>query len=74
MRLVNFGQKEDFYPIERGAAFPQFYENGDHYTWWNPMNFSNKYWMQFIQWSDLEWGFRIPLDEAAEALMMGGEL
>jgi ATP-independent RNA helicase DbpA len=58
MRLVEFGQKEDFQPLDRGCAFPQFYENGDRYTWWNPMDFNLRYWMQFIQWSELEFGFK----------------
>lgn len=74
MRLIDFGQKEDFQPLERGAAFPQFYENGDRFKWWNPMDFSNRYWINFVQWSGLEWGTLFDSNEQAEALMMGGEL
>jgi len=74
MRLIEFGQKEDFQPLARGAAFPQFYENGDRYTWWHPVQFSNRYWMYFVQWVDMEYGMRMPEDILIEALMMGGEL
>ena len=74
MRLVHWGQKEDFQPLDRGAAFPQFYENGDAYKPWNPFDFHSPYWLYFIHWSDFEWQFLWPRDVLAEALMMGGEL
>lgn len=74
MRLIEVFQKEDYQPLDRGAACPQFYENGDKFKWWNPMVFTNRYWLNFVQWSDTEWGFKSPQDELAEALMMGGEL
>ena len=45
MRLIDFGQKEDYIPLERGIAFPQEYENGDTYKWYNPMCFNYKYWL-----------------------------
>ncbi len=74
MRLVEFGQKEDYQPADRGSAFPQYYENGDRYKWWNPMDFKLRYWQYFVQWADLEFGLKMPEDTLGECLMMGGEL
>ena len=69
---------EDIPILERGAAFPQFYGNaipkGDRHCWWNPMDFNNRYWVNFIQWANLEFGKLYEKDCQAEALMMGGEL
>ena len=74
MRLIDFGQKEDYIPLERGIAFPQEYENGDTYKWYNPMCFNYKYWLEMIQRSEFEVGFKMSKYTLAEALMMGGEL
>lgn len=74
MRLIDWQQPEAYQPLERGAAFPQTYENGDKFRWWNPMDFNNRYWINFIQWSDLVLSRSVPYDERAECLMMGGEL
>lgn len=32
MRFIEVFQKEDYQPLDRGAAFLQFYENSDHYV------------------------------------------
>lgn len=74
MRFIEVFQKEDYQPLDRGAAFPQFYENGDRYKWWRPTCFTYRYWQNFIQWSEIEFGFKMPEDLLSEALMMGGEL
>lgn len=74
MRFIEVFQKEDYQPLDRGAAFPQFYENGDRYKWWNPMDFTYRYWQNFIQWSEIEFRFKMPEDLLSETLMMGGEL
>lgn len=74
MRLIGTFVREDYQPLERGGAFPQYYENGDRYKWWHPMSFNNRYWLNFIQWSDMEFGFKMPEDLLSETLMMGGEL
>ena len=74
MRLVDSGQPEQYQPLERGCAFPQYYENGDRYKWYFPYDFHNRYWMYFIQWADCEFGKLHDKESQAEALMMGGEL
>lgn len=74
MRLLDIFQKEDYQPLERGSAFPQFYENGDQYKWWHVMDFKLRYWNYFIQWAEWEFQFKMPHEELTEALMMGGEL
>lgn len=70
MRLIEWGRREDYQPLERGASFPQFYENGDPYKWWGAMDFNQQYYWYFIQ-LELE---SSPNDVLPEALMMGGEL
>jgi len=74
MRLVNWPYQEGYQPLDRGAAFVQFYENGDKVKWHHPMLFNLRYWQYFIQWADLEFGIRMPDNVLGEALMMGGEL
>lgn len=31
MRMLEFGDKENYSPLERGNAFVQYYENGDKF-------------------------------------------
>ena len=31
MRMIDWNEKEDYQPLERGNAFVQFYENGDKF-------------------------------------------
>lgn len=71
MRLLDFGQAEDYQPLERGAAFPQFYESGDRYVWENPWAWSWSFWY-FLQWH-CRYHPDVSNDEAA-MLLMGGEL
>lgn len=65
MRLIDFGQKEDYYPLERGESFPQFYENGDQHRWDHPMLWHYRFWhLECLRASPDEQGM----------LLMGGEL
>lgn len=62
--------------LGRGGAFPQFYGNaipmGDHYKWWNPMDFSYRFWHSMcMETYELP---RMPRDDAFEVMLMGGEL
>ena len=45
MRLVEYGQREDYQPLERGEAFPQFYETGDKFSWYTPWDWSYSFWL-----------------------------
>lgn len=71
MRLIDFGEPELYQPLERGSAFPQFYENGDRYVWENPWAWSWTFWY-FLHWH-CRYHPDIANDEAA-MLLMGGEL
>jgi hypothetical protein len=68
MRLVDFGQKEDYQPLERGEAFPSFYENGDRYQWQNPMCWSYRFWLHGV------WTMELENNTFDPAYLMGGEL
>lgn len=61
---------------DRGAAFPQFHGNaipmGDTVKWWNPMDFSYRFW-QAMCWETWELP-RMRPDDAFEVMLMGGEL
>lgn len=39
MRLLDVFETGDFQPLERGLAFPQYYENGDKYFPGNVMDY-----------------------------------
>ena len=71
MRLLDFGQKPDYVPLERGSAFPQYHEDGDKFKWWNPMDFSYRFWHDSRWLGVTELMHR---DRAIELCMMGGEL
>lgn len=72
MRLLDVFQKEDYQPLERGEGFPQFYENGDRYKWWNAMDFGYRFWHSMcMETCELP---RMPRDDAFEVMLMGGEL
>jgi hypothetical protein len=67
MRLVDVFQKEDYQPIERGTAFPQFYENNDKYIPGNVMNYHYRFWLSATH----EQQFHNVMEES---YMMGSEL
>lgn len=70
--MLDVWDREDYESIARGAAFPQFYENGDSYKWWNPFDFSYRFWHSMcVETCELP---RMPRDDAFEVMMMGGEL
>jgi hypothetical protein len=68
MRLLEVFQKEDYQPLERGEAIPQFYENGDKYWWHNPMCWAYRFWMHGV------WTMEIGHNTFDPAYLMGGEL
>ena len=68
MRLVEWDQKEDYQPHERGDAFPQYYENGDRYRWDNPMMWAYRWWLYAVDMAYLGHNSFDPM------WLMGGEL
>jgi len=66
MRLIDFGDKEDYQPLERGTAFPQFYEDGDRYDPHHPMLWHHRFWYEMR-------ANRL-LNEPEKMYLMGGEL
>lgn len=68
MRLVEWGQQEAYQPLERGDAFPQFYENGDRYRWCNEMDWSYRFWLHGV------WTMERKHNTFDPAYLMGGEL
>jgi hypothetical protein len=68
MRLVDFGQKEDYQPLERGDSFPQFYENGDRYEWHIPMCWNYRFWLRGVCSMEMSRNTFEPM------WLMGGEL
>jgi hypothetical protein len=68
VRLLDVFQKEDYQPLERGCAFPQYYENGDLYKWHHPFCWSYQFW-KHLQWDALS-----RREDDLEMLLMGGEL
>ncbi len=73
MRLLDTFQKEDYQPLERGQAIPQFYENGDRYICSNAYHWSWRFWY----WLSGECRFHpySPVEhDRLHMLLMGGEL
>ena len=72
MMLPALFQPESSTPLERGISFPQYWDNGDRVTWWNPMDFSYRFWDHLVTEA-----YELPKsgrDIAVETLLMGGEL
>lgn len=44
MRLIDLFQKPDYYPLERGQAFPQYHEDGDKVEWHHPGLWHYRFW------------------------------
>lgn len=72
MRLLDWNQKPDFEPLERGEAFPQFHENGDRFTWRNDWSWHWPFWY-FLQ-SECRFHPGSTDNDEAAMLFMGGEL
>lgn len=68
MRLVEFGDKEDYQPLDRGEAFPQFYENGDKTCWCHPMDWNYRFWLVGT------WVMEMSHNKFDPTWLMGGEL
>ena len=69
MRVVDYGVKEEYQPLCRGEAFPQFYENGDRFRWSNPMCWNYRFWLEGCHHKV---GHR--LNDFDPTWLMGGEL
>ena len=67
MRLLEWNEKEDYQPLERGNALPQYYENGDKYNCHsNAFDWHYKFWHQVFSGGQ---------DHSEQCLnLMGGEL
>jgi hypothetical protein len=72
MRLIGVWDFEDYKPLDRGTGFPQYYENGDHYVWWNPMDFHYAFWHRGLCWEASHNLY--PSNDEVDMLCMGGEL
>lgn len=68
MRLIDVFQRPDYQPMDRGDAFPQYYEDGDRAKWHHPFEWHYYFW-QHLQWDSINGS-----DDALEMLLMGGEL
>lgn len=68
MRLIDVFEKEDYQPLERGEAFPQFYENGDRYEVHNVMDWNYRFWLHGV------WTMERSHNRFDPAYLMGGEL
>jgi len=68
MRLLEWNQKEDYQPLERGSAFVQFYENNDKYVWWHPFCWNWHFWHHMTCDSPSR------REDDEEMMLMGGEL
>lgn len=48
MRLQDWDQADDYKPLERGEAFPQFYEDGDKVRWHHEMMWNYRFWQSGV--------------------------
>lgn len=72
MRLLAVFETPDFLPLERGAALPQYHQDGDRYTWRNDAHWNYQFWYFLLTECRFHPG-NASNDEAA-MLLMGGEL
>ena len=68
MRMLEIFQKEDYQPLDRGGAFPQWYENGDKYHWDNPFDWGYRFWLHGV------WIMEMSNNTFDPSYLMGGEL
>lgn len=68
MRLLDFGEKPEYYPLDRGEAFPQFHEDGDAYQIFNPMDWNYDFWLHGV------WELSAGHNRFDATYLMGGEL
>ncbi len=74
MRLLDFGEQADYQPLDRGEAFPQYYQDGDKCTWQNPMHWNYKFWQMLLCESIHHPTSPGAGQDAASMMLMGGEL
>lgn len=68
MRLLDFGDKPAYVPHERGEAFPQFYEDGDKYSWHHNGMWDWHFWLRGVFHCQIQHNTFDPI------WLMGGEL
>jgi len=67
MRLIEWGEKLDYYPLDRGISTPQYWEDGDKYDAYpNPFLWNQRFWFDCMS-AGLGRGERLEN-------LMGGEL
>lgn len=68
MRLLDYGDRHDYKPLDRGTAFIQYYEDGDKYE-----IFDNMIWNYYF-WHEGVWHLEIRHNEFDPTWTMGSEL